>query len=59
MTDETQPGPTGRIRYRAHKTWSGRQFLVLQIEERVFVNEGGSTALTWRDATTEDLTVES
>jgi hypothetical protein len=59
MTEETK---TGRTRYRSHKTFGDKQFLVLQIEERYTHYESvgnsieGTPVTQWRDARTEDLT---
>lgn len=54
---------TGRTRHRVKRTWFGREYLVLQVEETGIrsYSLGGAidceSYTEWRDATTEDLTV--
>lgn len=55
---------TGRRRHRTQRYW-GTTLLVLQVEVSTYANQdhwmGGSgvPVLVWRDATPEDLTVET
>lgn len=55
--------PTGRTRFRTSRSW-GREFLVLQIEERYLATyyAGGvidsEYTTRWRDAKVEDLPVD-
>lgn len=56
---------TGRQRYDSRRTFWGREYLVLQIQERGLVASyiGGHVdcewMTRWRDATTVDLTITS
>lgn len=55
---------TGRQRYDSRRTFWGREYLVLQIQERGLVTtwSAGRTdtdwMTRWRDATSADLTVQ-